>query len=236
MMFQIRPLALIAAAAAGLSVAAAASSAHAAPTSIDGAIGAEWTGATVKSVLFDAAAPQHDFNAPTNKNHAVAYDVYTRGDGQYLYVGLQTAASFNNAALQFANLYFDTNPGSGSDIGFEVLNARAFKPGVAGYTPATAAGNDVHFASVQGTASTPGVIEFAVPYSIFTTNSLGIVSMPTATSAVQLRLSQTFGYSVAGGASYGDDRLGVVAVPEPTGLALLGLGAGALLRRRRQVA
>jgi len=53
---------------------------------------------------------------------------------------------------------------------------------------------------------------------------------------VVLRLSQSFGYSVAGGGSYGDDRLGVVtleasAVPGPVVVAL-----GLIAWRRRRMA
>jgi hypothetical protein len=204
---------------------AGAAVAQAAPTSIDGSIGAEWTGATVKSVLYNSAAPLGNFGTPTNENHASSYDIYTRGDGQYVYVGLQVTGNYAGG-LDFANLYFDTNPGTGSDIGFQVTSQNAFIPGVdipVGYTPLS---QDIHFSTA------PGVIEFAVPNTYFTTDPMSM-GFPLATSSVQLRLSQAFGYSVAGGASYGTDRLGIVAVPEPTGVALLGLGAGALLLRRR---
>jgi hypothetical protein len=57
---------------------------------------------------------------------------------------------------------------------------------------------------------------------------------------VQLRLSQTFGYSVAGGSSFGDDRLGFAkltsAAPEPAAwsMMLVGFfGLGSMVRRRR---
>lgn len=57
-----------------------------------------------------------------------------------------------------------------------------------------------------------------------------------------LRLSQSFGYSVAGGRTYGADRLGeasIAAVPVPTaawaGFGLLGsLGTLKMIRRRLQ--
>jgi len=50
-----------------------------------------------------------------------------------------------------------------------------------------------------------------------------------------LRMSPSYGYSVAGGASYGSDRLGLIvdpiattAVPEPLSLSLFGAGLAGL--------
>lgn len=209
----------------------------AAPVSIDGVLGAEWTGATVKSVLYNAAAPIGNFGAPTNENHAVAYDIYTRADATYFYIGLETATNYAGG-LDFANLYFDTSPGTGSDVAFEVINTRAFDPNVGMYFNYTAGTDDIHYSLTAGSASTPSVIEFAVPFTFFLSDPLGI-GFPVATTAVQLRLSQTFGYSVAGGASYGADRLGTVAVPEPTSMALAAVGLVGLAyvaRRRRLTA
>src|SRR5690348_9008633 len=77
---------------------------------INGAIGAgEWTGATVKGVAYNPAAPQGNFAAPTNENHVEAYNIYTKGDANYLYVGLEALAN-DHPDMAFANLYFDTNP------------------------------------------------------------------------------------------------------------------------------
>jgi hypothetical protein len=71
-------------------------------------------------------------------------------------------------------------------------------------------------------------------------------SYPVAAPGGQviLRLSQSFGYSVAGGDTYGTDRLGAFtlpggAVPEPAGWAMMivgFLGAGGVLRTRRKAA
>src|SRR3954447_15520886 len=91
----------------GLAVAsiAIATAAHAALVSVDGTIGAEWTGATVKTVNYNPVAPIGNFATPTNENHATAYDIYTRGDANYLYVGIQTTGNTYAGGLDFANLY-----------------------------------------------------------------------------------------------------------------------------------
>ncbi len=239
---RIRPLATAFALLAGL---VAAGAAHAGPLGVDGTIGAEWNGANVVTVNFNPAAPTSNFGSPTNENSEVGYNIYTRADSSYVYVGLQTTTNYNGG-LNFANLYFDTNPTTspGSDVGFEVTNQVAFIPGVAGSFPYTQGTNDIYYALTAGTASTPSVIEFAVPITFFTTDPLDM-GFPKATTAVQLRLSQSFGYSVAGGASYGDGRLGTVtiaanAVPEPATLGALAFGIvaplGMAIRRRRNAA
>lgn len=203
----------------------AAGTASAAPVSIDGTLGAEWTGANVVNVLYNSAAPVSNFGTPTNETNEVAYDIYTRGDSDYFYVGLTTAGPYAGG-LNFANLYFSTTL-TGSNVGFEVLNQNAFVPGVPGSVSYTPGANDIHYAMTPGSASTPSVIEFAAPWEVFTSNSLGLSPAPAVpASAVQLRLSQSFGYSVAGGATYGAERLGQVnvPVPEPATVALAGLG------------
>lgn len=90
-------------------------------------------------------------------------------------------------------------------------------------------------------------IEFRVPNSVFTAPLAGLTyasaqQFASTGSTVTLRLSQSFGYSVAGGATYGNDRLGAVtlvgaaAVPEPETIGLVGLGLASLIavRRRKQ--
>ena len=98
----------------------------------------------------------------------------------------------------------------------------------------------------QRTRSEPAgdaIIEWAMPWSFFTDDplSMGFPKTTAADNKLTLRLSQTFGYSVAGGSSFGADRLGSVyyeaaAVPEPSSLLLaltVLFGAGVAVRRKR---
>ena len=211
------------------------SCASAAPTSIDGTIGPEWSGASVVNVLYDANAPTTNFGTPTNAANQTAYNIFTRGDNDYLYVGIQTLGGTYNGGSNFSNLYFGTTL-AGSNIGFEVTNNQAFYPGgdagFFGYTPLS---SGIEFSMTPFVNSgTPVVLEVAFPWEVFTENSLGVnngamtpVFTPNATTGVRLNLSQSFGLSVAGGqAFYGDSRLGVVTtpVPEPGVMALAGFG------------
>lgn len=146
-------------------------------------------------------------------------------------------------------MYFSTNSfglggaGSGS-IGFELQNDRTFKPGGAGYISGSLASLGFVTVTVNGTEYINGgaatVVEFAMPWSYFTTDpqSAPFVPVDGINNKLRLNLSQSFGYSVAGGdADYGSNRLGVLtysAVPEPDSFAVLGLGAIVLLRRKRK--
>jgi hypothetical protein len=240
-------LGLVAIAVCGL-VLCASSYASAAIT-IDGSFApGEWAGSTIKNVTYNPMAPEGNFGVPTSETDSEPYDIYTKGDANYFYVGLKAVPNGNLAPGVFTNLYFDTNPpaNNGSDLGFEVTNDRAFIPGVAGYSGSiTAAG--VLFSATTGTLTTPNTIEVAFPWSFFTGDPLGM-GFPTATpgSTVTLRLSQTFGYSVAGGASYGNDRLGTLTVPTAAvpeagsvlvwSLMALAIGGVAWLRSKKAVA
>lgn len=215
----------------------------AAPVGIDGVIGADWAGVTAVNVTHVAGTPIGNFGAPGPTTAGASYSIRVRGDGAYVYVALQITGDVGSSAGNFANLYFDTNPpaADGSDVGFEVTNNRYFVAG----GPSGVFYDATPFLTFDST-SQPGTIELAIDNSFFTSGPQAGVAFPNgypvAADQVVLRLSQSFGFSVAGGASYGPTRLGSAsvlpaanAVPEPGSLALavaaLGLlGAG---RRRR---
>ncbi len=233
---------LILSLAAASAAAAFASSTLAGAVGIDGTIGAEWAGANVAHVGYDPGAATSNFGSPSNVNHNVAYDIYTRQDASYIYVGLQTDASLGGPAdLFFANLYFG-NDAVGSYAGFEVTNDNAFAPGYGGsynVNSLDGSANEVFWSGTDLGNGLNKTIELAIPWSFFTTNPLGITGdwQPlNPGDTIKLRLSQSFGYSVAGGfASYGADRLGAFTypVPAPGALALL-CAAGLVGARRRR--
>ena len=195
---------------------------------IDGVIGADWTsgGAITRNVFLDPAAPLGNFGAPTNANHLTAYTTYMRADASYVYLAVGASPAASLGSNTFMNIYLSTNPAVGSNIGLEVGNNNFFIPGGAGGFSAV---------GITNWANNPatGVMEVAIPFSFFTTDPLGMgfsLADPT-TGIVQWRLSQSLGYSVAGGAQYGADRLGIV--PTPGAAALMGVGILASARRRR---
>lgn len=220
------------------------------PVGLDGVIGSDWAGVTPSHVLYSAAAPNSNFGAPTNLSDNSAYDIYLRADSHYLYAALVQTGPAVNDSLVFANLYFRLyygGAGSYSSIGFETTNDKAFYPNTGASAYDTAA-NLLQTFVVTGSVADPDVIEVAIDLSVFTHNALGVTGftgVPDGQTAdgIVMTLSQSFGYSVAGGtANYGANALGVVSlaaneVPEPGSIALVGLafaGAAGAMRRRRQ--
>ena len=219
-----------------------ASAAHA--ITVDGNYDAAY-GAATATVAYDPAAPNGNFSTPGTINN-IAYSIYVNGSNGFVYTYLRADPSTGGSSFgAFNNLYFDLDPanGNGSDIGFE-LSATTQNVFVAGVPGSVAAGGVTVAASGDGLG-----LEAAIPVSYFTTAYPGLnfggQQFGTIGSSVVLRLSQSFGYSVAGGATYGVNRLGAVtltaaaAVPEPASWALLIAGfamTGAAMRRRATVA
>lgn len=229
--------------AAGAACVLMAMSAQAAPIGVDGFINPGEYGAIRASVGFSAQPPNGNFQSPGNVA-AIAYDIFARADSQFYYAAFQARPEFGGSSVgPFANLYFDLDPknANGSDLGFELspTGTNAFIPGVAGSVVST--GSSV----VTNAAQT--IIELAIPISAFTGPIAGLTyyagrEFISATNPdVVLRLSQTFDYAVAGGASFGPDRLGrvtlvPVAVPEPSSIAILCAGLLGLFGIRRRAA
>ncbi len=203
--------------------------------SVDGQKGSEWTG--ISPVLVPKGS------SPSSTADLYALEVYSRSDESYFY-GLILALPEDQSgltgigAVNFANVYFDTNPGTGSDLGFELGNNRAFKPGVAGYY------NDifsqgVRWANDLPTTYAPGVVagyEFAVPWAYFLNDPQG-VGFPDVTpgSEVQFRTVQAYNYNFINGNNVnpGPAFGRFTAVPEPGTMIALGAALAGLVRRRR---
>ena len=202
--------------------------------------------AVTVSVATDPNAPESNFGAPGNTARA-GYDITLSDNGSSLVGSVVQTGGVSSG--QFANLYFDLNPtvGDGSDLGFEigVNGVTAFVPGRNGL-----AGFDTALLPSTYTVntSTPGTVSFTLANSLFSGPIGGLIYYPGQTfeSTVTLRLSQSLSYSVAGGATYGADRLGSVnvsdtsgAVPEPATWAMMLVGFGTVgfgLRRSRTLA
>ncbi len=207
---------------------------------VDGSLDAAY-GAATAHVTYLAAAPNSNFDAPTSFSDSVNYDIYLKASDGFVYGFLQSdkAGGAPGPVATFANLYFDLNPsvGDGSDLGFELSTTgqRAF---VAGGSAAP-----MQVSGISVVSTDPSSLEFSIPFAYLSAPIAGLNYFPGQTfeSDITLRLSQSFGYSVNGGATYGPDRLGalnigsVVAVPEPESYALMlaGIGIVAMVTRRR---
>ncbi|WP_235889096.1 PEPxxWA-CTERM sorting domain-containing protein [Glacieibacterium frigidum] len=210
---------------------------------VDGSYDAGY-GAATATVGYNPAAPDSNFGTPTSESRYVAYSIYLTAGAGNVYGYLRADPTQGGASVgPFANVYFDIDPanGNGSDIGFELgANSQTlFIPGRPGLQAATGV--------ITAVSADQLGFEFSIPNSYFTTVFPGANYYPGQEFAVvggpvTLRLSQSFGFSVAGGATYGVNRLGTVtlaAVPEPAtwGLMIGGFGlVGATLRRRRSIA
>ena len=210
---------------------------------VDGNIDAAY-GAASATVAYSAIAPESNFGTPTSIARA-GYDIYLTSDVNNVY-GLVDFVSGDRVG-DFANLYFDLNPTvlDGSDLGFEIgaSGVTAFIPGKNGMPGF----NTVLSPSQFAIALVPGGgLEFSLASSLFTAPIPGLAyySGQTFENTITLRLSQSLSYSVAGGATYGPNRLGAItlaapAVPEASTWAMMLAGFGAIgfgLRtaRRRQ--
>ncbi len=194
---------------------------------VDGVLDAGY-GASTSTVTYDANAQTSNFGSPGSSTNALGYNVYLADQAGTLYGYFQ--GTTGTSAGAFANLYFGLNHDqvAGSIFGFELGNNNAFTPGASGSvaTPLVnfvASGNN---------------IEFSIPNSYFEGVLAGLTNTTFAQNGdtITLRLSQTFGYSVAGGDNFGtgDARLGEVTLadvsttPLPGTLPLFASGLGAL--------
>jgi hypothetical protein len=202
--------------------------------------------ASTVSVATDPSAPTSNFGSPGNTATA-GYDL-TLGDNGSSVIGLINQTGGTSAGA-FANLYFDLNPTvmDGSDLGFELGGGSltAFIPGKNGQAGFSTVIDPGLYSFSAVTVAGLTALNFSLANSLFTSPIAGLsyYSGQTFESVVTLRLSQSLSYSVAGGASYGPDRLGSVtvgsagAVPEPVtwGMMVVGFGVVGLGMRRRSL-
>ena len=208
---------------------------------VDAALDAAY-GAATSHVSYDPGAPDSNFGRPTDTTRWASYDIYMTTDANYWY-GFFQAGTDADIVAPFANLYFDVDPANGnsSDIGFEL------SPGHEDFfIPGPGANIDVHDILTAVSADQHS-FEVAIPLHYFITKIVGepyYADTQFGGGQATLRLSQTFGYSAAGGDSYGINRLGAFATPEAgvpeaaTWMSMvLGFGLlGAALRRRTKIA
>ena len=215
----------------------------AAQVTIDGNLDAAYGGAKAFVQQSPGTPPNGNFQAPTQFSDT-AYRIHLTSDANNVYGFLQ---SDSLGIGPFANLYFDLDPANnnGSDLGFEInpVSVTAFVPGRNGQPGF----NTVLSSSLYSLFAQSNVVEFALSNSLFNQPIPGLIyysgqEFPTNGGDIVLRLSQSFGFAVAGGATFGADRLGRVtvaaatpAVPEPATWAMMMLGFGGVgyaMRRR----
>ena len=225
---------------AGLSLATCVATAAQA-VDVDAALDASY-GAATAHVSYDPGAADSNFGAPTQYTRWASYDIYMTTDANYWY-GFFQADTDADIVAPFANLYFDVDPanGNGSDIGFELSSGHQdfFIPGP---------GANIDVGDIlTATSADQHSFEVAIPLHYFISKIAGepyYADTQFGGGQATLRLSQTFGYSVAGGDSYGINRLGAFATPEAgvpeaaTWVSMvLGFGLlGTAMRRRSKVA
>ena len=194
-------------------------------------------GAAKAIVALDPTTPDGDFSGSGYRTNSISYSIYLADQGGMLYGFLQ-ASGAGTPVGAFTNLYFDIDGSGHSKLGFEVTNQRAFIPGVSGYS---------NLSNINVFSPNANTIEFSIPNADFETALPGLtypaslVSFPTDGSPITLRLSQSFGFSVAGG---NDALLGTVtlagAIPEPSTWAMMLIGFAGIgfmtYRRRNQSA
>ena len=224
-----------------------ATSTASAAVSVDGVLDAAYGEATY-SVAYNNTVAGGFFGGPAvSTSTNTAYNIYGKvADGNfYGFWQANPTGTAPNAPFSAVNVYFDTNGNSalGADIGFEVKNDPAFRPGTFTGGP----NNDGYSAPLGlNFAFTTNTFEFAIPLALLRG---GIPSLPAFGVAQQLPLggkitithSQAFGHDVVRDPSFGPTRLGQFStpVPEPTTWALLisGFGlVGAAARRRARPA
>ena len=227
------------------SVIAISAPALAATPVVDGTAGTTEYGAAKATVATAPGAPTSNFGTPGNTATA-GYNIYLTDTNDKLYGAMQQTGGTSDGT--FVNLYFDINPTTGtggSELGIEVTNKRGFVAGTSTYFDLSSAIN-FSTTTVGGLTTT----EFSIDNSVFRDFIFGAQQQGYfgpggyTTQDVRLNLSQSLSYSVAGGASYGDARLGTfsvaatAAVPEPAtwGMMLIGFGGlGYAMRRRNNV-
>ncbi len=199
---------------------------------VDGVVGSGEYGAPTASVATNPAAPTDNFATPGN-SATNGYNIYLNDTNDRLY-GAVSQTGGASAAPGFANLYFDLDPTTGtggSEIGFEITNQRGFIAGLPGYYDF---GSRITFNTVIANGLT--TTEFSIENSVFrefiaAIGASGYFPGGYTSQNVRLNLSQSLGYSVAGGATYGANRLGTFsiaasAVPETSTWMMMIAGFG----------